>query len=378
MTKRITIAFVLEATIGGTRRHVNDLLLGLDPGRFSLHAAISLRREPEFTADISALEAAGVDIHVVDMERGSAFWKDRRAIRELRDVFTRIRPDIVHAHGSKGGYLGRLAAARAKVRAVVHTAHVYPFQWVSAGKRLLYRWVEKRCAGHTTRAVMLTRAQQEFITGEGILPPERTIVIPNGVSLGTPHSALKTDLGLPEDALVVGTVGRLVPQKHPQLLIAALADVIKEDRRVHGLIIGRGPKEERVRSLIREHSLEGRVHMAGHREDARELYQTMDIFALPSRYEGLPYALIEAMAAGLPVVTTDWLGAREVVDDTCAVITPLGNADALGAAIKTLAGDADLRARLGAAGRARVEERFSLQRFVDSHAALYETLCRGP
>ena len=132
----IRLVQVLEATIGGTRRHVNDLLFGLDQDRFDLHAVVSLNREPEYRDDIERLKARGVSVHEIEMLRSITPLSDLRAARRMTALFRGLRPDIVHAHGSKGGVIGRRAAAAAGVAGIVHTAHVYPFQWAPPSSRL--------------------------------------------------------------------------------------------------------------------------------------------------------------------------------------------------------------------------------------------------
>jgi glycosyltransferase involved in cell wall biosynthesis len=375
---RIRLALVLEATVGGTRRHLLDLLMGLDPGAFDLHAVISLRRDPEFKSDIDPLRARGVNVHVVGMERDVALWKDRRAICEMARLFDRIAPDVVHAHGSKGGYIGRLAAARAGVDAVVHTAHVYPFQWMSGFGAWVQRRAERRCDAVTARAVALTKAQADFMGG--FLPAERIAVIPNGIDPASmpadpQHRAVfRAALAIPASKVVIGTVGRLAPQKAPATFLASMQRLVRNGHDVYGVMAGRGRLAADARFIRDELGLGMRMRMLGHRKDARSLYQAFDIFALPSLYEGFPYTLLDAMAAGLPVVTTDWPGAREIVDESCGMVTPVGDADALAKALDALVRDADLRARLGQGGRARVDEKFTLRRFLDSHEAMYREL----
>ena len=141
MDRPIRIAYVLEATSGGTRRHLNDLLMGLDPDRFCLHAVVWGAREPECASDFEKWRQGGVAVHSIEMVRGISLWKDHVSIQALARLFRRLQPDIVHAHGSKGGYLGRRAAARAGVKIAVHTAHVYPFQWIGCESAWLYRRV---------------------------------------------------------------------------------------------------------------------------------------------------------------------------------------------------------------------------------------------
>ncbi|MBE0467024.1 MAG: glycosyltransferase family 4 protein, partial [Candidatus Desulforudis sp.] len=225
------------------------------------------------------------------------------------------------------------------------------------------------------RVIAVADSLRAELVALGVAPPERVVTVHNGVtfrdsmSRGSPE-AFRRELGLSADRPVVGTVARLAPQKGVEYLLRAGAELAGAGRPVHLVIVGDGPLRE---MLTREAiSLGADVLFLGHRPDAAALMAAFDLFALPSVTEGLPLALLEAMAGGCPVVATRVGGVPEaVVDGTTGWLVPPADPAALAAAVAAALDDPVRRAELAAAGRERVRQVFTDARMVEKTLAVY-------
>ncbi len=379
---RVKVALVLEATQGGTRRHVIDLLYGLDPARFDLLPVVSPRSDGEFQPDLERMWTEGRRVEVIPMRRQPAPLRDLLALWRLWRLFRRERPDVVHAHGSKGGLLGRLAARLAGVPRIYHTPHVYPFQWARGGlSRLVFLATERLLWRLSSKVVAVGQGQAEVALELRVAAPGRLTVIPNGVdaarfeALAAPanRARVRGELGLADGDLAVGMVARLSPQKGCGHFLRAARLVAAKHPEARFLLIGAGPLLPYLHALAQDLGIRERVIFLGHRPDADRLYAALDLFVLSSLWEGLPYVLLEAGASGLPVVASRIPGCVELVEDgATGYLVELRNEEEIAARISELLADPGKRAAMGAAGRERVREGFRLDRFLELHAELYE------
>jgi glycosyltransferase involved in cell wall biosynthesis len=208
-------------------------------------------------------------------------------------------------------------------------------------------------------------------------------VIHNGVSAAEPCGAAervrrRAALGLSIDDVVVGTVGRFDPIKNLPMLIAALKKVSTGNARIRGLIVGDGPQREAVAVQVHGSGISERVVLTGHRDDARELLQCMDLFVLASFSEGTSVALLEAMSAGLPAAVTAVGGNPEiVVDGQTGWVVPSGDIDALALAFEQAVGNEDMRVARGEAGRERFSSRFAFTAMIDAYRLIYQGMLSG-
>ncbi len=375
------IAQVIEATTGGTRRHLLDLVNGLDPERFEFHVICATRRDPAFLADIEALRARGITVHIVPMTRAVSPQKDTAACRQLIRLLRRESYDAVHTHSSKAGVLGRIAARRAGVPAVIHTPHVFPFDMRSgAAARLLYRAIERRLARWSDRIVCVSRAGMLSAAAAGVAPAGQYDIIPNGVDLeeldGRPPQTAdrKHELGIPPAAPVVGAVGRLSRQKNFRLLIDAADAVCHTMPEVYFVIVGEGEERQRLERRIEAAGLRERVLLPGRKEDIYPWYPMFDVFALSSDWEGMPYSLLEAMGCRRPVVATAVGGVAEAIrSGSNGIVVPPHRPRALSAAlIDRLRAPAAERQRMGRAARETVGNHFAKQTMLSALENLYE------
>jgi glycosyltransferase involved in cell wall biosynthesis len=359
MTEPVVL-HVLEALEGGTARHLVDVATHATASRH--HVVVPERRVGGLTDEtaLPRLRAAGATVHHLAMHRAPWSPANAAALARLRRLVRELRPDVVHGHSSIGGLLARLAADRGRTP-VVYTAN--GITQVRAG-RLVERGLRRR----TSAFVATSDSEAEEARRLGLDRAGRVVVIPNGIPLDPPPTSLdlRAALGVPASAPLVGSISRLVPQKAPEDLVAALAVVLVRVPAAHAVVIGDGELAA---------AYEAAVDASAALPDAGGVLDQLDVFVLASRFEGGPYSPLEAMRAGTPVVLTDVVGNRDAVEHgVSGLLVPPARADALGDAVVALLGDDAERARLGAAGRARVAERFDVTRMGAALDELYREL----
>lgn len=380
---RIRVVHVLEATVGGTRRHVLDLCFGLPAERFEQHLICSLRT-PAFQADIEGLRARGVRVTVLPMRREISPPADLGALWALSELLRRDRPDILHGHSAKGGFLARLAARQVQPRpATVYNPHAFPFQMtVGSVRRWVYLELERWAGRHTDRLVAVGPSQLALALEHRVVPPERAVLIRNGVRptdlvTGVEREAVRAELDLPPESPVFGTVAALVPQKDVASLVRAAAILKRQLRDACIVIVGDGAQRKVLQQLAARLGCADSIRFLGHRQDVPRLLTGLDVFVLSSLWEGLPYALLEAGLASLPVVATDIAGCRDLITpgETGLLARP-GDPMDLAARMSELWLNTE-RETMGQRLRELVLSQYRLDQMLAGHAALYEQLHGG-
>jgi glycosyltransferase involved in cell wall biosynthesis len=291
------------------------------------------------------------------------------------------RYDIVHTHSSKAGILGRIAARLARTRVIIHTVHGWGFHRRQAAHEFGgYVALERWCARLCDALVVVGEADRAEGLALGIGRSAQYRLIRSGIEIeayrdvNITRDEARRRIGVPLDAFVVGSVARLSEQKAPLDLIAAFEPLAAAIPDAHLVIVGDGPLRAQVERRLSERGLTGRVHLMGLRGDVPELLRAFDVFALASRWEGLPRVFPQAMAAGLPIVATRVAGAVDaVVPGVSGVLVEPGDMAAFSAGLLQLANDRPGADRMGARGAERVAE-FSAGRMVEQLAALYSDL----
>ncbi len=374
------VLHVIEATIGGTRRHVVDATRGLAKRGVRVSLVASALREPRFRADLQALANDGVEVFELPMVRALRPWTDVGHLAALRKLLQRQRPDIVHTHSSKAGALGRLASWSSGVGARVHTPHTFAFLFgamFSGSSRTLFKVIEKELARHTERFIAVSDDEAGTFESAGFIPAAKVRVVPNGVDPRRWNAARalpRTKLGLPDGVPCAAVVGLLNVAKGQDLALRALALPGMES--LHLVLVGSGETEGELRELARSLGVESRAHFLGWRDDVPEVLASVDVLLLPSRWEGMPYIVLEAMAAGKPVVATRVDGARSIVAAAqCGRLCDVESEGALAASLReVLALPESERRKLGESGRRAVKERYTLEHMVDGLVKVYGEL----
>lgn len=366
----LRILLATEAAGGGVGRHVVDLALGLlDRGHQVTVVYSPLRAEPEFARRVTAL-AGRCRLHQLAMKR-SPGPHDLPAVLALRRIIRTTGPyHVLHGHSSKAGALLRLAGLGHGARQV-YTPHalVTLSPGLGALSGWFYRAAERTLSGITDALICVSGEEAAHAREIGIAG-HRIAVVPNGIASlpAADRNAARAELRAAPDEVVIGFVGRITEQKGVDGLIRAFAAMPGSHARL--AIVGDGPLLPDARQLADTLGVAGRTVFTG-AADGPRLMAGFDLFALPSAYEGFPYVLLEALARGLPIVTTLVGGARATVrDGRNGVIVPQGQMEAFAAALARLSGDPALRRAMGEESR-RISLDFTANRMLEQTLAVY-------
>lgn len=364
---RARVVYMAHAfMVGGAEEMVLNLVRRLPP-RFE--ASVCCLVQPGPIGE--EIRHAGVDFRVLGVNPGIRRPFDvARIARYLRDT----RPTIVHTFLLTASLYGRAAAILAGVPVVIGTeVNIYE------RKRRHHAWVERLLMLGTDRVVVSADSVKQFYIGQVHADPAKIDVIYNAVDwsqLATSMSRadMRASVGVPPEAPLAGIIARLTTQKAHVHLFDAIARTPALDN-LHLMVVGDGELREQLAQRVAALGLSGRVRFLGARRDLGNLLRAIDMFVMPSLWEGLPLSMVLAMGAGLPVVATRVAGIPEVVQDgVTGLLVPAGDVTALGEALARLLESPGLRQRLGEAARSFVTPRFGVDGYVASIAGLYDSL----
>jgi len=363
MSKIRVLHLITELNVGGAEKALVRLLALLNRGRFDPTVACLFGGDGPVAADIRALDIPVVDLGMTAKWRWDALWRLYRLLRQER-------PTILHTWMFHANIPGRLLGRLAGVPIVISGERTMGME-----SHLRY-WLNRMTAPLADRITCVSQQVAGFVVNHIGIPRSKIIVIPNGIEL--PHfehpfdaTQIRWELELPVDRVLVGTIARLNPVKRLDILLHALRALSD----VYAVIIGDGPERARLTALSEDLGLMGRVHFAGQQANVWPWLAAWDVFALSSDWEGMSNALLEAMAAGLPVVATAVGGTPDlVIDGATGFLVPRRDPTALAEALASLVNDAEMRRRMGQAGRERVLQHFSIGRMVEQTQDLYEQL----
>jgi len=315
-------------------------------------------------------ELRRMNIPVVVLGRKARF--DLGLLFRLKNWLRSQRVSVVHTHLFTADAWGRAAAVLAGVRAIFTTVHS-----TNDWKGPLHRLVDRILARFTTRIIACSAEVQEVLRNRDRLPSNRIVAIPNGIDLARFQNVvagnLRSELGISDKDCLLGVVGRLHPAKGHEDLIPVLSRIREEGGDFHCLFVGDGELRLRLEDMVRHHGLESRITFMGQRRDVPRILAALDILVMPSRWEGLPMTLLEAMAMGKAVVASAVGGIPNVIldNDNGALASP-GDSSALYTRLKQLMRDGNLRAYYGGRARDLVQARFSAARTSAAYEDLYK------
>ncbi len=384
---------VTRLNFGGPARHVTILDAGLRARSFEIMLVFGSVGGQEGSLE-SLVEAHGLrSTRIPDLGRRIRPWSDFVTLVHLTRLVFRERPDVIHTHTAKAGTLGRLAALaynatrRCRHRClVVHTFHGHVMErYFNRIGSAAVRAIERTLAHATDLLITLSaRQRQDIVERFAIAPPRKVVVVPLGLDL---DGLLALDGRRPDDKervgfeaadVVFGYIGRFVPIKDLDTLLRAFARVSAAFDRARLLMVGDGECRASLEVLAGSLGVADQVRFVGWQSSLPRVYGAVDVAVLSSLNEGTPVAIIEAMAAGIPVVATSVGGVPDVVHDgLTGTLVPARSPERLAAAMRALAEDPGLRQRLGEAARLDARDRFGAKRLVSTVAALYvEELAR--
>lgn len=386
----LRVVHVLEAIGGGTKKHVTLLADGLKRRKVDVSLVLPLPRpyDPDFPlmdyAYPDAMRARGFAVQQFAFVHGRITpLRDLIGLLQLVRYFRKERFAVVHTHSAKAGVLGRAAAWLAGIPVTVHTPYSLPFRRETrqGAKYWLYYALEWTLAKTTDLMVATSQSEFEAIEISGIVDRAKLTIIANSFDLENypwpppDRRAAKNLLALDPEHPVVGTVARLAPQKGVMMLVEASAAILRRFPNTQFVVVGDGDQRAEIVARVHSLGLAKNWQMVGARTDYKSFVQAFDVFAFPSLWEGLPYAPIEAMALGTPVVATAAVGVRDlIVDNQNGILVPVGDADGFAGSVIRVLGDPDLACRLALQGRRFVEDRFADDAPVEATLAAYRVL----
>ncbi len=385
---------ITRLNIGGPSVQAIDLSRELVPRGFEtclIHGRLAAG-EGDITQWLSITAARTV--YVNDLVRPLTPLRDLRALWAIYKALLDWQPDIVHTHMAKAGALGRLAGlaynwtpGRGPRARLIHTYHGHVFEgYFSPAFARVFVFIERFLARCSDALIAISpRVHADLLDRYRIAGRDQLKIIPLGFKLdrlvaltAADRAAARRTLQIPEDAIVVGTVGRLTAIKHQALFVEMARILAGQSPRYVFLIAGDGELRPELERRVARDGLGARARFLGWRGDLDVVYGAMDIFALTSKNEGTPVSLIEAMAAGVATVATDVGGVRDVISSAdLGVLVPPDNIDALVSAVARLAADALKRHQIGCQARMDMQRRFDGRRLAGQVTELYsEVLSR--
>lgn len=382
--KKIKILRIIaRLNVGGPAVHTILLTDALNGGRFESTLVAGQVEKTEKDMLYFARQKKVIPIIIPELGRKIHPLRDLMALCKIYNLIRRERPFVVHTHTAKAGAIGRVAAILAGVPVRIHTFHGHIFEgyfnrfYVSA-----FLFVERVLALFTKYIIVVSEAQKNEIAERyKVAKPNKIRVIPLGLelerffSIQMHNGKLRSKMNIREDFAVIGIIGRLVPVKNHRMFLDAVKQFsICSDTKVKAkfLVIGDGEERKQLEEYARILGIDGNVIFCGWREDMAEVYSDLDIVVLTSLNEGTPLVLIEALAAGRPVVATNVGGIGDVVEDGVnGYLVPSGDVNNFSHRLADLVGDPQKRHGFGLKGREIVRAKFSKERLIEDMERLY-------
>jgi glycosyltransferase involved in cell wall biosynthesis len=334
---------------------------------------------------LARTQRSGVPVEVAPALRREIHpWRDSRSYAQIRGAIRRFAPDVVHTHSGKAGLLGRLAAHRLGVPAIVHTVHGAPFHpYQSRGASAVFRWCERYAASRCDVLVSVADAMTDLLVRAGVAPRAKFITVYSGMEVepflrsDELRAAARARLGYRDDHVVVGKIARLFHLKGHADVVRAAEQVVRENANVRFLFVGDGLLAGEIRAQVERAGLGEYLQFTGlvPPEEIPALISAMDIVVHASLREGLARVLPQGLISGKPVISYDIDGAREVViTGETGLLLPPRDVDALAAGLVRLAADPIARAQLGAQGRRRFTDQFRHEQMTSQLRTIYERI----
>ncbi len=389
------LRIINRLNLGGPTFNAAYLTKYLAP-EFETLLVSGMKDDTEESSEFIVNELGLQPVYLPDMYRELNPFKDYKSYYRLRKIIEEFKPDIVHTHAAKAGAVGRLAAAHSGVKVIVHTFHGHVFHsYFNPVKSRMFLEVERYLARKTTKIIALSELQKQELTETfAVAPKDKFVVIPLGFDLAKfetnkegKRKLFREQHHVADDEIAIGIVGRLVPIKNHELFLRAIKEVSeKTTKKIRVFIIGDGEERASLEILSRELGL---LNKGSDKMDSCIVTFTswikeidvsnagMDIIALTSNNEGTPVSLIEAQASGVPVVSTDVGGVRNIIlDRGTGWLSPPRDIKALSENLLKLVENDEVRRKMSAAGSENVRIRFSYQRLCSDISALYSNLIK--
>ena len=376
--EKIRILYPITSLLpGGVQAYLVNLVTGLDRERFDPVVAYGLEGAPLYE-----LKAAGVRVvKIAGLKKSISPMDDLRALINIIKLIKAENPMIIHTNMSKANLIGRLAGTICRTPLIIMTAHGWAnflrYYYKSLLKRIIQRGVEKALVPLGDHYILVSYADRERLLKLNILPPDRITVIRNGIDFrifrnNLENSEKKQELGLSPDLPMIVMVGNLFASKAPLDYFRAAKIVLENWGPSNFILVGDGKLRPRVEEMIDGFSIRENCRVLGYRSDVPEILSAADLFLLPTLREGLSISLLEAMAAGLPIVTTDIAENRELLkEEKNGFLVSPHRPDLLAEGIMKVLNDTDMATGMGERNRKLVEDEFGVRKMVEKTQQLY-------
>ena len=377
--------------IGGPSKNAVYLTKYMQPD-FETLLVIGGREDHEQDADMLASSHGIVPYCIPEMKRPVSILQDRAAYLQLKKIIKEFKPDIVHTHAAKSGALGRMAAKHCGVPVIVHTFHGHVFHsYFNSFKTNLFIKAERWLAGFSDAIVAISEVQKKELSEDfKIAPAEKFTIIPLGLDLDSfmtdqenKRKKFRTEYGLDDETIAIGIIGRLVPVKNHGLFLKGLKKLLDvSNQKIKAFIIGDGETRENLEQLATSFGISFSIEtdtthphpliFTSWRTDVDVICAGLDIVALTSLNEGTPVSLIEAQAAGKPIVSTRVGGIADVViENKTALLSDINDEDGFANNLIKMVEDKSLRNTFQEAGKNYVRTKYSYHRLVEDMRKLY-------
>lgn len=373
------VMIVSETVMDGVGKHIVDVIAHVDKSKYQLMVCHSHeRRDYRFNQAMAKYKGCVTFVEIKHLVREISPKQDILAYKELKRQIEAFKPDIVHCHSSKAGVVGRLAAKGSGIKRIYYTPHAYAAQndRISPKKKWFYIQIEKILGQFFTSLTLnVSEGERDFAVSHGITSRDKSKVIYNCVEdiEVDSHSLeyVRQHLEIHEP-FVVGNVARLSVQKNPELFIEIAKQILKIRDDVCFIWIGQGEKCDEVTTQIQAQGLSDKIRFLGHREMIEAYYEVMTLYLSTALYEGLPYTLVEACRAGIPIVASDVIGNNEVVKagvngDLFSLAHPTEAVES----ILSIIDDDTKRYAMGKKSRETFKNTFSIDKMIEAYHELY-------
>lgn len=389
------LRIINRLNLGGPTFNAAYLTKYLEP-EFETLLVSGMKDETEESSEFIVKELGLEPVYLPDMYRELNPFKDYKSYYKLRKIIDEFKPDIVHTHAAKAGAVGRLAAAHSGTKTIIHTFHGHVFHsYFNPVKSRMFLGIERYLAKKTTKIIALSDLQKwELANTFSVAPDGKFTIIPLGFDLARfetntkeKRKKFRVQYRIADEEIAIGIIGRLVPIKNHELFLKAIKEVSeKSTKKIRAFIIGDGEERGALEILSRELGL--LAHESDKMDNSIVTFTSwikeidvsnagMDIIALTSNNEGTPVSLIEAQASGVPVVSTDVGGVRNIIiDGGTGLLSPPRDLKTFSENLLKLIENNEVRHKMSVAGNENVRLRFSYQRLCSETAALYNELIK--
>lgn len=375
----IKILYILEATSGGTQKHVIDIAKKIDRSEFQIDIIFSSDRNKNFVEESKGIFNRTYGLPI----KRSASFTDISNILRMRKIILENKYDVVHCHSTKAGFVGRLAAFVSRHPNVIYSPHGFMFcDNRILFKRYLYLTMEKYLGLMTQKVIAVSGSERELALEHNIVPNKKIITLYNSID-HSEYDDFDYENKISEklkngSEIVLGTVGRLYYQKDPITLIKSFKIINDKFPNTRLVMVGDGPLEQVCIKLIDSLGLTDKIDLTGYQKNSKDYYKTFDIFMLSSHYEGLPYALLEAMSMGIPSVGTNVVGIKDlIINGTTGYLAEEEDYQGLADATITLLNRAELLTEFSHNAKKITREKFDFNYGIKQYEQFYSSLSLG-